>query len=69
MALGNSPECPTAANRAIVTDDRAIRRAVAGDVLLLRGHLGVVGLAHGAVHRSPPIEGSGQLRVVLVLSA
>lgn len=67
-ALLEPPECPTTANQLIVRDASQVRRAHAGDVLLLRGHDGVTGAALGAVHRSPPIEASRRLRVVLVAS-
>jgi hypothetical protein len=67
-ALSEPPACPMTANQLIVRDPGLVRRAHAGDVLLLRGHDGVTGAALGAVHRSPPIEGSGNVRVVLVAS-
>jgi hypothetical protein len=68
-ALFEPPACPVTANQLIVRDPRQVRRAHAGDVLLLRGHDGVTGAALGAVHRSPAIEGSRKVRVVLVASA
>lgn len=67
-ALVEPPACPTTANQLIVRDPSQVRRAHAGDVLLLRGHDGVTGAALGAVHRSPPIEASRKVRVVLVAS-
>ena len=67
-ALLQPPACPTTANHLIVRDPTQVRRAHAGDVLLLRGHDGVTGAALGAVHRSPPIEASRKVRVVLVAS-
>lgn len=67
-ALVEPPACPTTANQLIVRDPSQVRRARAGDVLLLRGHDGVTGAALGAVHRSPPIEASREVRVVLVAS-
>jgi hypothetical protein len=68
-ALLQPPACPTTANQLIVRDPSQVRRAHAGDVMLLRGHDGVTGAALGAVHRSPPIEASRKVRVVLVASA
>jgi hypothetical protein len=68
-ALVEPPACPATANQLIVRDPRQVRRAHAGDVLLLRGHDGVTGAALGAVHRSPAIEASRKVRVVLVASA
>lgn len=56
----------TSANRAIVRDERFVFRACPGDVLLMKG-LGA-SPKMGAVHRSPPIEGTRARRVVLVLS-
>lgn len=54
------------ANRAIVPDRTRVRHAVAGDVLAMKGvrH----GDGRGVVHRSPPIRGSGRVRVIAVLS-
>ena len=57
---------PTSANRAIVRDERFIFRASPGDVLLMKGFGASRG--GGAVHRSPPIEGTEERRVVLVVS-
>ncbi len=65
-ALGQPVDDPRAANQAIVRDDSAVRRAGTGDVIAMKGALHTPGF--GAVHRSPPIEGTGQLRVVLVAS-
>jgi hypothetical protein len=67
-ALVEPPACPATANQLIVRDPSQVRRAHAGDVLLLRGHDGVTGTALSAVHRSPPIEALGKMRVVLVAS-
>lgn len=66
-ALGPVYECPDEANRAIVRDATRVRRARAGEVLLMKGSLHRSG-APGVVHRSPPIEGTGRTRVVLVAS-
>ncbi len=65
--LAEPPEDPEESNRLVVTSPGEIRRAVAGDVLLMRGANHADGL--GLVHRSPPIEHLGVRRVVLVLSA
>lgn len=65
-ALGQVYDRPDEANRAIVRDAAGVRRARAGDVLLMKGSLH--GGASGVVHRSPPIEGTGRTRVVLVAS-
>ncbi|NJM90868.1 MAG: DUF1826 domain-containing protein [Myxococcales bacterium] len=54
------------ANREIVRDASAIRHAVPGEVILMKGALHPS--RRGAVHRSPPIEGTGQVRVVLTVS-
>ena len=40
-----------------------------GDPILLRGTLWPEKPASGLLHRSPPIEGSGETRLVLVLDA
>ena len=47
-----------------MASDDGVRRARAGDVLMLRGGLGSVG--RGAVHRSPPIEHVGARRFVVM---
>jgi hypothetical protein len=64
--LAEPPECPSEANRAIVRDCRAIRRARAGDVLLMKGERHPHG--PGCVHRSPPISAAGLTRLVLTLT-
>lgn len=65
-ALHHPPDCPCDANKEIVRDESAVQHAEPGEVLVMRGarhhHL------HGAVHRSPPIEGTGRVRVVLIVS-
>ncbi len=66
QALKRPADCPSEANRAIVRHVSAIRRAGPGDVLVMKGTLHPHGL--GAVHRSPPVEATGQLRVVLTAS-
>lgn len=65
-AMAHPPDCPCDANRKIVRDPSAVRRAAAGDVLVMRGSLAPGGL--GAVHRSPPIEAEGIVRIVLVVT-
>lgn len=65
-ALDHPPDCPCDANKEIVRDASAIRNAVPGEVIVMKG------ARHpnhrGAVHRSPPIEGTGRVRVVLIAS-
>jgi len=57
------------ANRRIVKESSKIRRARAGDVVLLKGaHFGPIS-EHAAVHRSPPIEGARVIRVALIATA
>jgi hypothetical protein len=64
-ALVQPAACPDLANREIVKHTRVVRHARAGDVLLMKGAMGG---GTGVVHRSPPIEQHGLLRVVLVMS-
>lgn len=65
-ALAAPPSAAEEANRQVLRDAAGVRHARAGDVLILKGarheH------ARGAVHRSPPIEGSYAARVVLIAS-
>jgi hypothetical protein len=65
-ALDHPTDCPCDANKEIVRDSSAIRHAVPGEVIVMKGalHPG----HRGAVHRSPPIEGTGRVRVVLIAS-
>lgn len=65
-ALDLHTDCPCDANAEIVRDPSAIRRAAPGEVVVMKGALHPGGL--GAVHRSPPIEGTGLVRVVLIAS-
>ena len=65
-AMGLPCACPYQANHEIVRDPSAIERTRAGDVLLLKGERWADAI--GAVHRSPPIEGTGQSRLVLSLT-
>lgn len=60
------PECPKDANQKIVRDAAAIRYAKSGEILVMKGALHLN--SNGVVHRSPPIEGSGQIRIVLSMS-
>lgn len=62
--LDHPPDCPCDANQEIVRESSAIRRARPGEVVVMKGALHPN--RRGAVHRSPPIEGTGQVRVVLV---
>lgn len=66
-AMERTYDSPDEANRAIVRDMLGVRRARAGDVLLMKGWL-LAGPSAGLVHRSPPIEGTGRARVVLAVS-
>jgi hypothetical protein len=65
-ALGVPSACPDEANLRVVRSQGAIRGALSGHVVMMKGalHPG----SPGAVHRSPPIEGSGLARLVLVIS-
>lgn len=65
-ALDPPPKRLCDANKRIVRDASAIRHAVPGEVILMKGALHPT--RRGAVHRSPPIEGTGQVRVVLIAS-
>lgn len=62
-ALEHPADCPCDANTAIVRDAAAVRHAVPGEVLLMRGEIPD---GRGAVHRSPSIQGTGRVRVVLI---
>jgi hypothetical protein len=63
-ALGQPSPHPDDANREIVRDASAVRQAVPGEVVVMKGARHPNQL--GAVHRSPPIECSGHVRVVLI---
>jgi Protein of unknown function (DUF1826) len=63
-ALHHPPDCPCDANKEIVRDSSAVRHAVPGEVIVMKGALHPD--RRGAVHRSPPIEESGRIRVVLI---
>jgi hypothetical protein len=65
-ALDHPPDCPCDANKELVREASAIRHAVPGEVIVMKGarhpnH-------HKTIHRSPPIEGTGRVRVVLIAS-
>lgn len=57
-----------AINAGIAPDPSQIHHAAAGDVVLLKGESWPHNLGRGALHRSPPLEGSGQLRLVFKLT-
>lgn len=65
-ALDHPPDCPCDANKEIVRDASAIRHAAPGEVIVMKGARHSNG--RGGVHRSPPIEGTGRVRVVLTAS-
>lgn len=65
-ALEDPPACPHEANRAILRDASAVRRAEPGEVIVMKGALR--SSLGGAVHRSPPIERVGRPRVVLIVT-
>jgi hypothetical protein len=69
-ALSHTYEHPSDANRRIVRDPCGVRRARVGDIVALKGSrdLAPDATVGGAVHRSPPIEGTDALRVVLIVS-
>jgi hypothetical protein len=65
-ALDHPADCPCDARKDIVRDGSAVRHAAPGEVIVMKGALHPD--RRGAVHRSPPIEGTGRVRVVLVAS-
>ncbi len=67
--LAQPSELVQDANRRIVKDMREVRRAHAGEVLLMKGASAGDRHQRGAVHRSPEILGTGIHRVVLTLTA
>lgn len=69
-ALEHAIDCsPWEANERIARAPNAVRHARAGDVLVMRGsRFPGVEPRRGAVHRSPPLDGTGQARVVLIVS-
>lgn len=66
-AMEREDPCILEANARIVPRGSTIRRAGAGDVLAMKGHLFSGSRGHGVVHRSPPIEATGEHRIVLTL--
>jgi hypothetical protein len=53
----------------MITDAERVRCANTGDVLVLKGELWPNNRGRGAIHRSPPIEGTGSRRLVLIIDA
>lgn len=68
-AMGHEEACIDAANTRIVRHGSSIQRSKPGDVVLLKGELFDGNRGRGAVHRSPPIEATGERRIVLTLDA
>ena len=57
------------ANAQMILDPSKILRANTGDLVALKGELWPFNRGRGAIHRSPPIEASGQRRLVLTIDA
>ncbi|HEU4408123.1 MAG TPA: DUF1826 domain-containing protein [Polyangiaceae bacterium] len=68
-ALAPSDAPPDETNAAVVRDPALVRRARAGDVLLLKGEGWPGNEGRGAVHRSPPVAATGARRLVFKLTA
>lgn len=68
-AMGHEETCIDAANLHIVPRGSSVRRGGPGDVVILKGELFPGNRGRGAVHRSPPIEATGERRIVLTLDA
>lgn len=68
-ALAPSDAPPDAANAAVIRHPALVRRARAGDVLVLKGEAWPGNAGRGAVHRSPPIEAARSRRLVFKLTA
>jgi hypothetical protein len=66
-AMGHEETCFDTANLRIVPRGSRIQRAHPGDVLILKGESFPGNHGRGAVHRSPPIEGTGERRLMLTL--
>jgi hypothetical protein len=62
-----SDEDGGATNVQIVPNPDQVQRAQVGDVLWIRGRVDRLGW-RGGVHRSPPLAGTGQVRLVLAAS-
>jgi len=69
VELARMIEDPERANLAIARSPRAIRRASAFDVVLLKGDSWPGMDGRGAVHRSPPITAIGAKRLVLTFTS
>lgn len=69
-ALEHAIDCsPWEANERIARAPNAVRHARPGDVLVMRGsRFPGAEPRRGAVHRSPPLQGTGEARVVLIAS-
>lgn len=67
--LGHEESCFDTANARIVPRGSSVQRARAGDVVLLKGELFPGYAGRGAIHRSPPIESTGERRIVFTLDA
>jgi hypothetical protein len=65
-ALAKLIPCAETSNRLVVRHPRCVNRARAGDVILMKGARRPGGA--GAVHRSPPIEATGERRLFLAIS-
>jgi len=65
-ALARLIPCAETSNRLVVRAPGSVNRAHAGDVLLMKGAMDA--RCGGAVHRSPPIEASGERRLFLAIS-
>jgi hypothetical protein len=68
-ALTPSDLLPEVANAAIARDPRRVRRARAGDVIVLKGEAWPGNAGRGAAHRSPPVEAVRARRLVFKLTA
>lgn len=64
-AMRHEDACIDTANTRIVRRGSSIERAKPGDVVLLKGELFAGNAGRAAVHRSPPIESTGDRRIVL----
>lgn len=53
----------------VMTDAAGIRRATAGDILLLKGELWPGNAGRGVIHRSPHLDAAQRLRIVVALDA
>jgi hypothetical protein len=69
LDTSRSLEAIAQANAQMITDAERVRCANTGDVLVLKGELWPHNRGRGAIHRSPPIEGTGTRRLVLTIDA